>query len=62
MALINAIFTIVQLTGFTDNDVNTYISSQMFEKNGKDLLVFLGARLEQFPCGAADDRLGFPGL
>lgn len=35
MALINAIFTIVQLTGFTDNDVNTYISSQMFEKTGK---------------------------
>ena len=35
MALINAIFTIVQLTGFTDNEVNTYISSQMFEKTGK---------------------------
>ena len=29
---------------------------------GLYLLVFLGARLEQFPCGAADDRLGFPGL
>ena len=35
MALINAIFTIVQLTGFSDNDVNTYISSQMFETTGK---------------------------
>ncbi len=31
MALINAIFTIVQLTGFSDNEVNTHISSQMFE-------------------------------
>ena len=35
MALINAIFTIVQLTGFSDNEVNSYISSQMFERTGK---------------------------
>lgn len=35
MALVNAIFTIVQLTGFSDNGVNTHIQEQMFEKTGK---------------------------